>query len=109
MTVAIYTLPEMRREVHMMGSYVGVCLRIEQEKKVIMQDGIKYLGETWVRNDSIPPYIDFLDIRQDKDGVAYKDDDSPVRGGLSVNNAIQIAQELAEAIHYIQSKGWESN
>ena len=114
MTVKIYNLDE--KEVHMMGDYVGVVWPTEKVKKKLKgDDGLTYTAEISVRKtDAIYgdtyPYIDFLDIREDSHeaGEFYEDDDSPVIGGIDVKQAMQIAQELASAIHYIETKGWET-
>ena len=113
MTVKIYQLIYNEKDVHMMGDYVGVVWGIKKVKKTIYAgDGVTYAAEVWERKPDSPitqyPYIDFLDIREDSMGDFYADDDSPVQGGLSVKSAMQVAKELAEAVHYIQSKGWEA-
>ncbi len=107
MTVKIYQLKDISREVHMVGKYAGVSFPIKSVKKVITQDGTKYVAETWEHDSTRVPYIDFYDIRQGSDGEYYKDEDSPVQGGLSPHEAIVIAIELKQACDYIQNREWE--
>lgn len=112
MTVKIYQLKDLKREVHMVGDYVGVCLRIESVKKQIKgEDGLTYTAEVWQyperKHAWDEPYIDFLEIRQGKDGEHFKAEDSPVHGGLDPKMAIKVAIELKQACDYILNKGWE--
>ena len=87
------------KEVHMLGDYVGVVWNTTRKKKTIKgEDGLTYEAYAPVR-DGIP-YIDFLRIRN-KNGEVWEDEDSPVDGGLSGQEALQVAQELALAIEYL--------
>jgi hypothetical protein len=99
--VKIYNLTS--REVHMMGEYVGVVWHIKSHKEV-SQDfltGTKTTTEKFYKSGK--PYIDFLWIRHDDlNDEWYEDEDSPVDGGLSTQQAETIAQELLRAVEYIK-------
>lgn len=91
------------KEVHLMGSYVGVVWNVEKKQKTIKgEDGMTYRGEIAVRTGE--PYIDFITIREDGEGEPFEDEDSPVQGGLDTKAAAQIITELYDAISYIDGK-----
>ena len=107
MTVKIYQLKDISREVHMVGNSVGVSFHLKHYTRLAVSAGTRSVTETWVRDPDSTPYINFYDIRQGSDGEYYKDDDSPVQGGLSPHQAIVIAIELKQACDYIQNREWE--
>ena len=99
MQATIYHLPE--KEVHMLGDYVGVVWNTTRKKKTIRgEDGLTYEAYAPVRSGE--PYIEFLDIRTD-DADVWEDEDSPVDGGLSGEEALQVSQELAFAVEYLKT------
>ena len=94
------------KEVHLMGTYVGVIWNVEKKQKTIKgEDGVTYRGEIAVRTGG--PYIDFITIREDGEGEPFEDEDSPVAGGLNTKAAAQIITELYDAISYIDGKVYE--
>jgi hypothetical protein len=89
------------RILKLFGECVAVCWRFRTVKKTLIQDGIEFTANIHEKEND--PFIDFVAINRDVDsGLWYKDDDSPVSGGLSVEFAEQIAAELAAAIAYIR-------
>ena len=48
-------------------------------------------------------YIDFVDVRRDNDDEWYEDDDSPVVGGIDVEFAEQIRDELSAAVEIMKA------
>ena len=100
--IRVITLKGSNKEVHMMGDCVAVCCKVVPKTKTITKDGIDYKAEVYVRT-KVPPYIDFINIREDEDEV-WEDDDSPVDGGLSLEMAVKIHKELGEAIEYLKSQ-----
>ena len=89
------------KEVHLMGSYVGVVWNTHPERRQIKgEDGLTYRAEVPVRSGD--PYIDFISIREYDNDTPVEDEDSPVQGGLSVDAAARVAIELTEAIEYIK-------
>ena len=91
------------KEVHLMGSYVGVVWNTLLEKKQIKGvDGITYRAEVPVRSGE--PYIDFITVREYENDTPVEDEDSPVQGGLNTKAAAQIITELYDAISYIDGK-----
>ncbi len=89
-----------QREIHMVGTRVGVCWNLEmKEIQVKTEDG---LATGWMPKRIGKPYIDFLTIRKEEGtGTYYKDEDSPVACGLSLEEASAVLQELADAIFYL--------
>jgi len=103
MEATIYHLPE--KEVHMLGDYVGVAWNTKLKKKTLKgEDGLTYTAVVPVRDGE--PYIDFLWIRgtdEDGEGEIWEDEDSPVDGGLSAEQALQVSRELALAVEYLKT------
>ena len=101
MNVTIYHLQE--KEVHMLGDYVGVVWNTVRKKKTLRgEDGLTYEAYAPDRNGN--PYIDFLWIREaEPDGEIWEDEDSPVDGGLSGEEALQGSQELVLAVEYLKT------
>lgn len=90
-------------EIHMLGEVVAVKWQLKTTKtKEVMPDGSHVTTERSSRRG--PPYIDFVQMRQDRDGTWYEDDDSPVSGGISETYAQQLVQELQQAITYLAEK-----
>lgn len=89
------------RFVHMVGDFVAVCSKASVVKRAVTVDGVEYTAKvnTPVLTDA---YIDFVDLRQDRGGEWYEDDDSPVEGGLAITHAQKVADELNKAIEYIK-------
>jgi len=93
-------LKNSEQEVVMLGDYVGVCWNVEEvEKRITGEDGLIYKTKVWERKSE--PYIDFIWIREYDDGM-YKDEDSPVVGGLNVETSKKIIEELEKAIKYLE-------
>lgn len=91
------------RELHMVGDSVAVCWNVKRsEKEIKGEDGLTYKAEIWTRKD-IDPYIDFVCIRERDNKEFYEDEDSSVAGGISVEHAESIKDELTKAIEYIKS------
>ncbi len=109
MTVKIYQLKDISREVHMLGKYVGVSFHLKHTSRITTDKNTKTITETWAPDYTSAPYINFYDIRQGSDGEYYKDDDSPVAGGLNPQSAITVAIELKQACDYIQNREWEKS
>lgn len=86
------------REVHMFGDSVGVCWNLIEEEKRIYIAGVISPVKVDVRSGA--PYIDFVWIRK-RDEEFYEDEDSPVAGGIDVEVAKKIVNELNLAIEYI--------
>ncbi len=92
------------RLLHMMGDTVAVVWNTKTEQRHVMMDGLDFVGSVEVPNGK--PYIDFVDVRQDKDdGTFYEDDDSPVAGGMDPKFATKVAKELLLAVEYINQLG----
>lgn len=103
MTPKIYHAGE--REIHMTGSYVGVCWNTTKEQRQIKgEDGLTYYALAPVRDGA--PYIDFVLIRE-RNGEVWEDEDSPVDGGISINEAERIINELGWAVEYIRTATYE--
>lgn len=90
----IYYLPE--KEVHQFGFYVSVVWNTDEH--VERQGGKRIV--TQVRDGD--PYISFLWIRIEGDEV-WEDDDKTISGGLSADQAEDVARGLLAAAAYIRS------
>jgi hypothetical protein len=102
MDIKIYFLRE--KEIHMVGDAVGVCWNIHHTTRTIKgEDGLTYRAEVPVRDDD--PYIDFVTIREEEGDTPWEDEDSPVEGGMDVEYAEEIVQELQWAIAYLRGMG----
>jgi hypothetical protein len=89
------------KEVHMTGQYVGVCWNLSQINKEVEADNTVYSAKVKVRSGK--PYISFLSIREAGKGEYYEDNDSPIDGGIELQTAIVVKQELEAAIDYMNS------
>lgn len=89
------------REIHMMGDYVGVCWNTTEAKITIEKDGKTYHATENVRSGE--PYIAFAILFQHGDEW-YEDEDSSVAGGLSVEAAEAVRDELTLAIQYLREQ-----
>jgi hypothetical protein len=90
-------------EAHMMGDSVAVCWNVHRvEKKITGEDGETYRALVWERTKPEDPFIDFVRVRGsgDEDDPYYEDEDSPVEGGLPLEKAKKIYEELGKAIEY---------
>lgn len=90
---------------HIIGGYVCVVQNSTEERSQIVSG-----GQCWHSTRRVPrgdPYIAFKDVRQDRDGTYYTDDDSPVDGGFDTAAAKQIAEELGKAIAYLEPGKWK--
>ncbi len=88
------------REFHMAGEFVCVAWNAREVEQQNI-DEVTY-GVTIKRISR--PYIDFIDIRHDDDWDEFHlDEDSPVKGGLTLGFAKQIYKELGVAIEYLES------
>jgi hypothetical protein len=104
MKAKIYTLKDSNQEAHFPdgNDTVAVCWNIKQTTKSIKgEDGLTYKAEVWERQ-KVEPYIDFIALREYDKGDFVKDEDCPVDGGLSVNSALRISEELIRAAKYIK-------
>ncbi len=95
------------REVHMIGNMVAVCWNTQEERRTLTgPDGATYEAAVQVRCaeclEQGKPYIDFVTIRHDESGF-YEDEDSPIRGGISQETALQLMKELQDAIEYMKT------
>jgi len=103
MEAKIYTLENSNQEAHFPdgNGTVAVCWNIRSATKTIKgADGLSYKAEVWERQKA-EPYIDFIGIREYDKGEFVADEDSPVRGGLSIKAALKISDELIRATQYI--------
>jgi len=90
------------KEVHMVGDSVGVCWNLTEEKKQIKgEDGLTYVAKINIRSGK--PYINFVSIVKTGKGNFYEDEDSSVVGGIEVEFAKKIVDELKLAIEYIST------
>jgi len=91
------------REVHMVGDYAGVVWNTKPQKKTVKDDsGTVYTAYLQFRYGE--PYIDFVSIRLSHDeDEAWEGEDSPVDGGLGLDEAIQLSKELTLAIEYLST------
>lgn len=91
----IYRLTNTEKEAHfpdgnqVLRRAVAVCWNISTEDY-----------EDWYIPAPEYPYISFLTVREDR-GDYYQDEDSPVEGGLSPVEALEIAEELKRAVNYL--------
>ena len=89
------------KEIHMMGQYVGVCWNLSKATKQVQVQGETFSRQ--VKHRTGKAYIDFVSIRETRTGEFYQDDDCPVDGGLNLQEAIVIKQELEAAIEYLSN------
>jgi len=81
-------LEDSEQEVIMFGNLVGVCRNLKWDDDKLISDP----KANW--------YIDFLYINED----GWKDEDSPIEGGIGINTAKQLAEELNKAIKYLEAQ-----
>ena len=98
--IRVITLKDSDKEAHMMGDCVAVCWNVVPKTKVITKDGIDYKAEVYERTKAAP-YIDFINLREHDEDI-WEDEDSPVDGGLSLEQAVKIQEELGKAIEYLK-------
>lgn len=98
----IHILPDDGIEAHLMGGYVAVVWNLEKrESRLAGPDGKMYTRVDYERRGN--PYIDFISLRQDSvSGQWYRDEDSPVDGGLAAGEATTIIKELQRALLYLK-------
>jgi hypothetical protein len=88
----------------MVGDMVAVCVHTREwkEKKLVEIAGAAYPIDIDLA-DAVdrPLYIDFVTIRGDDEGDIWVSEDSPVRGGLSPQDAKDLIDELGKAIELI--------
>lgn len=104
MKAKIYKLENAGQEVHFPDGNVSVavCWNIICHPKSIKgKDGLTYKAEVWERNSS--PYIDFVSVREYREGEYSKNEDSPVDGGFSIKTAEGLTRELTKAVEYVKS------
>lgn len=80
--------------------YVAACWNCDLQSKSVVADGIEY--KAMVPTPKGKPYIDFVWIRGEE-GDYWIDEDSPVRGGLNLEFALKIKQELEIACEYLKT------
>lgn len=97
----VYMMPDDGIEAHMIGEYVAVCWRLRETKTVTGTKNNQQIHITYERSGE--PYIDFLVIREHQ-GEPYRDEDSPVEGGISPHEALVIADELQKAIAHLEQQ-----
>lgn len=98
--VKVYFPENRSKEIHMIGSYVGVCWNLK-----ILNTRQEFNGRPQTLSlfeRSGQPYLDFVWLRVDGSGTWWEDDDSPVSGGFGVEHAGSIITELLWAIEYIK-------
>lgn len=95
------------REIHFMGSYVGVCFRGKETVDTIVKEGRKYTATVFVKSFEAP-YVSFVVLREFGDGTRGVDEDSSVDGGLgSLQEVKKVAKELSMAAEYIENRYWQ--
>lgn len=99
----IVSAPQEGHEVHMMGSYVGVCWSYRRNLMEPLENPFIKNYE-WIKSDSC--YIDFVYIREGRNGIPYVDEDSSVAGGIGTKESIQIMEELKLAVEYIKENNF---
>jgi hypothetical protein len=83
---------------------VAVCWNIKKTKKTLRgEDGLTYKADVWERIKKSGPYLCFMSIREYEKGGFVRDEDSPVEGGMSYEQAENIIKELAWALKYVES------
>jgi len=90
------------REIHRrLGSPdVAVCWNLAKHSTLEQRDGMEIHTTRYTRHGA--PYIAFVWLRRNPDdGSWYEDEDSPVHGGLSLEEATRLREELAWAITYL--------
>jgi len=98
------------KEVHFpAGNYsAAVCWNVKKiEKKLKGPDNLIYRAEAWERESK--PYVDFITIREYQKDVFVEDEDSPVDGGLSVEAAKKLSEELSRAVEYCKTVARKSH
>jgi hypothetical protein len=104
MTATIYKLTNANKEAHFPkgNNSVAVCWNIHKALKSLKgEDGLVYKAEVWERAKDSKPYIDFVSVREYEKEEFVESEDSPVDGGLSIDFAQSIADELYRAIKYV--------
>ncbi len=104
MEAKIMTLERSCREAHFPAGneIVAVCWSCDIEEKKIIQDGVSYKADVYVKKRE--SYIDFIGLREDHNGEVYEREETPVDGGMRVDFAEKIMNELNIAIEYIKEK-----
>jgi cellulose synthase/poly-beta-1,6-N-acetylglucosamine synthase-like glycosyltransferase len=93
-------------EVHMFGNTVAVCWNMERKETKEVVNGRVGTFIDYVRKGS--PYIDFVEVRECKDGDHYLDEDCPIVGGIDSAYAKKVLEELQEAIYYLEKVNVEN-
>jgi len=88
------------REAHFIGDYTAVCWNTETVKKTLKKGGVKYTAH--IEERCSPPYIDFINLRDEDGDTFYEDDDSPISGGIDVAKAEKLIEELKKAVVYLK-------
>ncbi len=89
------------REIHMIGEDVAVCWNTKEKKLAIEKDGVIYRATENVRTSE--PYIDFVWLIEDQ-GRWYENDDNIGDGGIFIEQAEQLADDLTKAIQYLEEQ-----
>lgn len=86
------------------NSVVAVCWNVNRvEKQIKGEDGLIYTAKVYERKKNSKAYIDFITLHEDEDEYIYEDEESPVEGGLNINYAEKIANEIVRAVQYARS------
>lgn len=111
MEAKIYILDDMVREVHYPEGNRAVCVSFYGNlvQRSIVQDGVKYEAQVFERvpidTPGKKPYISiqYVGTYAGPRGTVYLvNDDSPVEGGMSPQQARIIYHELGKALEYLK-------
>lgn len=91
------------RQVHLIGDYVAVCYNTTWRQESHPDAAGRLVTVRWQERVGAP-YIDFVWMRQDRDGTWYEDEDNPVSGGFTARAARQVAEELLTAVQYLDEQ-----
>lgn len=98
----IYFLKDSDEEIYMFGDYIGIVWDLEEvTKTTVNETGHRQKVTVYERTGE--KYIGFPIIRGNTEEDYYLDDDKSIDGGLSLEAARQVAQELTSAVEYLES------
>lgn len=95
------------RYLYVVGDYtaVSVLVRRNESTESVVVEGKTY-SRPVITLEPMPgrrPCIVFVSMRQDRNGQAYVDDDSPVTDALDTAEALKLRDELSVALELIDN------
>jgi DNA-dependent RNA polymerase auxiliary subunit epsilon len=98
----IVYLSGQNKAVRMIGDWVGISWRTHEITKTLTVNHETFTAKVTEIVDKKDANIEFINIRQDRDGEWYEDEDNYITDWLTVAHARKIVEELQAAIEYVE-------